>query len=250
MKGRDSLRARRQKRVSLRNGLLVVVPLLLLATACSETADSVDTAAVDTSSTTATTVAPTTTVAATTTTVAPTTTPEVAAVMAAIDALNSYDLDGWLMAHEGGKRQGVPLFAEQILMNAKQQYEIIEACQVTGEDSSGKTSVVCVIKDNNEYWGVGGISDTKRQVYMVNADGLITNTNHFGSPSRNDFNHAFHQWLSDTYPEVYNEMGYVRISSNGPGFDTKNPDHMLIAVEYVEEFVAQSNTYPRDPSDQ
>jgi hypothetical protein len=174
--------------------------------------------------------------------------PAVAAVMAAIDALNSYDLDGWLMAHEGGQRQGVPLFGEQILMNAKQQYEIVEACQVPGEDSSGeKGVVVCVIKDNNEYWGVGGISDTKSQVYMVNADGLITNTNHFGSSSRNAFNHAFHQWLSDTYPEVYNEMGYVRISSNGPGFDTKNPDHMLIAVEYVEEFVAQSDTYPLEP---
>jgi hypothetical protein len=174
--------------------------------------------------------------------------PAVAAVMAAIDALNSYDLDGWLMAHEGGERKGVPLFAEQILMNAKQQYEIVEACQVPGEDSSGeKGVVVCVIKDNNEYWGVGGISDTKSQVYMVNADGLITNTNHFGSSSRNAFNHAFHQWLSDTYPEVYNEMGYVRISSNGPGFDTKNPDHMLIAVEYVEEFVAQSDTYPLEP---
>ncbi len=40
------------------------------------------------------------------------------------------------------------------------------------------------------------------------------------------------------------------ISSNGPGFDAKNSEHMLIAVEYVEEFVAQSETYPLDPSDQ
>jgi hypothetical protein len=31
--------------------------------------------------------------------------PAVAAVMAAIDALNSYDLDGWLMAHDGGERR-------------------------------------------------------------------------------------------------------------------------------------------------
>jgi hypothetical protein len=174
--------------------------------------------------------------------------PAVAVVVSALDAKNSGDLDGWLMAHEGGERKGVPLHAEQILMNSKQQYEIVEACQVPGEDSSGeKGVVVCVIKDNNEYWGVGGISDTKSQVYMVNADGLITNTNHFGSSSRDAFNSAFHQWLSDIYPEVYAEMGYVRISSNAPGFDTKNPDHMLIAVEYVEEFVAQSDTYPLDP---
>jgi len=40
------------------------------------------------------------------------------------------------------------------------------------------------------------------------------------------------------------------ISSDGPGFDAQNPDHMLIAVEYVEEFVAQSDKYPLDPNDQ
>ena len=87
-------------------------------------------------------------------------------------------------------------------------------------------------------------------MYTVNADGLITNTNFFASSSRVAFNRAFHRWLSDTYPDVYNEMGYVLVSSDGPGFDTKNPDHMLIAVEYVEEFVAQSDKYPLDATDQ
>jgi hypothetical protein len=245
--------------------MVVTIALMMVLAACSssDSDDGATTTAAPTTTVAPTVAAPTTTVAPTvaapTTTVAPTVAAPtnedaildsaVAAVMAAIDAKNSYDLDGWLMAHEGGKRPGVPLFAEQILMNAKQQYEIVEACQVTGEDSSGKTSVECVIKDNNGFWAVGGISDTNNQVYLVNADGLITNTSHFGSSSRNAFNQAFHQWLSDTYPEVYNEMGYATISSNGPGFDTRNPDHMLIAVEYVEEFVAQSDTYPLDPSD-
>jgi hypothetical protein len=176
--------------------------------------------------------------------------PAVAAVVAAIDALNSYDLDAWLMAHEGGERPGVPLHAEQILMNAEQQYEVVEPCRVTGQDSSIGTGVVCVIKDSNVYWGMGGISDTKSHVYYVNADGLIVNTNHFGSGSRSAFNRAFLQWLSVTYPDVYHEMGYTRVSDNAPGFDTKNPDHMLIALEYIEEFVAQSDKYPLDASDQ
>ena len=34
------------------------------------------------------------------------------------------------------------------------------------------------------------------------------------------------------------------MSSNGPGLDTQNPEHTLVAVEYVEEFVAQSDIYP------
>ena len=49
-----------------------------------------------------------------------------AAVLSALDAKNSFDLDRWLAAHEGGERRGIPLFAEQILMNAKQQWEIVE----------------------------------------------------------------------------------------------------------------------------
>ena len=172
---------------------------------------------------------------------------EIAVVLSALEAKNSFDLDGWLMALEGGQRVGVPVFAEEILMNAEERWEVVEACQVTGENSSSETGVKCLIQETTtSYWAVGGISDTKNQVFLVNTDGLISLSGHFGSSEKNGFNRAFHQWLSDTYPDVYNEMGYGSISSNAPGFDTKNPDHMLIAVEYVEEFVAQSDEYPLD----
>jgi hypothetical protein len=175
----------------------------------------------------------------------------IAFVVAAIEAKNSFDLETWLMAYEGGKRQGTPLHAEKILMNARQHWEIVDPCQVTGETPSGDTIVECLIQDVNVFWGVGGISDTKTRKWTVNTDGLITNNeNSFASNRRNAFNRAFHQWLSDTYPDVYSEMGFGSISSNGPGFDRKNPELMLIAVEYVEEFVAQSDKYPLDPSDQ
>lgn len=192
----------------------------------------------------------------TTTTTATTTIPvgaadaAIAVVVSALDAKNSFDLAGWLMAFEGGKRQGTPFFAEEILMNAKQQWEIVEPCQATGEFGAGGTIVECLIQDITSFWGVGGISDTKLQRFTVNTDGLITNKNNFASSNRNAFNRAFHQWLSNTYPDVYEEMDPGFISSNGPGFDTQNPEHMLIAVEYVEEFVAQSDKYPLDPPDQ
>ena len=110
--------------------------------------------------------------------------------------------------------------------------------------------VSCLIQDVTGFWGVGGISDTKLQTFRVDADGLITNKFPFSSDRRDSFNRAFHQWLSNTYPDVYNEMGYGFISSNGPGFDTQNLEHMLVAVDYVEEFVAQSDKYPLDPIDQ
>ena len=168
-------------------------------------------------------------------------------VISALDAKNNLDLDRWLMAFEGGNRQGTPLFAEQILMNANQHWEVIEPCQVTGETASSETVVECLISNTDGFWGVGGIFDTKNQTFTVNDDGLITNKNNFASDRRDSFNRAFHQWLSDTHPDVYAEMDPGQISSNGPGFDTRNPDHMLVAVDYVEEFVAQSDTYPLAP---
>ncbi len=45
-------------------------------------------------------------------------------------------------------------------------------------------------------------------------------------------------------------MGRGHISRNGLGFETQNPEHMLIAVDYVQEFVAQSDSYPVSPADQ
>jgi hypothetical protein len=44
---------------------------------------------------------------------------------------------------------------------------------------------------------------------------------------------------------VYIEMDIGRIGSNGPGFDAKNPGHMLVAVVYVEALAAHIGTYAR-----
>jgi hypothetical protein len=181
--------------------------------------------------------------------------PAIAVVISALDAKNSFDLDGWLMSFEGGEHQGTPLHAEEILMNANQHWEVVEPCQVTGESTSGDTIVECLISNTDDFWGAGGIFDTRAFEFHVNADGLITKeagltpgTSGFSSERRNTLNRAFSQWLSDTYPDVFAATGF-RISGNGPGFDARDSTHMLVAVEYVEEFVAQSDDYPLDATE-
>lgn len=178
----------------------------------------------------------------------------IAVVASALDAKNSLDLDRWLMAHEGGSRKGVPLFAEEILMNANQQWEVIEACRVTGQNDAGATVVRCLIINTDDFWGVGEIYEPRELQFPVNSHGEITtddgvtNANTFRSSRRNSFNYDFHLWLSVTHPDVYDEMDTGSISRSGPGFATQNPDHMLIAVDYVQEFVAQSDDYPLEPT--
>ena len=139
-------------------------------------------------------------------------------------------------------------------MNANQHWEVTEPCRITGENAAGDTVVECLITNTDDFWGVGEIYEPRDLRFNVNSEGLlttdagVTNTNTFRSPRRNTFNHAFHSWLSVTHPNVYNEMDPGSISSSGPGFATQNPDHMLIAVDYVQEFVAQSDDYPLDPT--
>jgi len=77
----------------------------------------------------------TTTTTTTTTTTIPTEVADaaIAVVVSAIEAKNRFDLDAWLMAYEGGRRVGTPDFAENILMNARQQWDFVKPCKVTGE---------------------------------------------------------------------------------------------------------------------
>jgi hypothetical protein len=108
-----------------------------------------------------------------------------------------------------------------------------------------------VLKDVNDFWAVGGISDTEPHTFTVNKDGLISGgEGGFASTRRDQFNGKFHVWLRDTHPDVWDDSGFAQLSTNGPGFDVRNADLMIVAVEYVEEFVAQSDRYPLDPSDQ
>jgi hypothetical protein len=239
----------------LRVALAGFAAFALVAAACSDSADTATTTAAP-----ETTTASSTTEAATTTADAASKLSDdavVEVVVAAIDAKNRFDLDAWLVAFEGGKHQGTPLFAEEILMNANQQWELVEPCQVTRENADGDTVVECLISNIDDFWGTGGIFDTRAFEFSVNPDGLITslegltpNENGFSSDRRNAFNQSYHLWLSDTHPDVFAEMGLRSASSNGPGFDAKDSTHMLVAVDYVEDFVAQSDTYPLDPAEQ
>jgi len=235
----------------MRDRFWLLLALSLAFAACGSTTVPASTT---TTETPATTVASTTTASTTTITEADDSA-AIAVVLAAIDAKNAFDLDGWLAAFAGGEHKGTPLHAEEILMNAQQQWEVVDPCQVTGETESGDTTVECLLSNTDSFWGAGGIFDTRAFEFYVNADGLITGeegltpgTSGFSSARRNAFNRAFSQWLSDTYPDVFAETGFL-ISSNGPGFDARDSTHMLIAVEYVEEFVAQSDAYPLDPAD-
>ena len=64
------------------------------------------------------------------------------------------------------------------------------------------------------------------------------------------FNFAFWSWLMDAHPSVFDDIGSAPTGLYDiPGlatsqFDPRDPAVMLIAVQFVDEFVAQSDVYP------
>ena len=172
----------------------------------------------------------------------------IAAVTAAIDAKNRGDLDGWLSAFQGGTRPGVPLYAEQIRLNAGEQLEITSPCQASETDAS-ETAVGCVIRFSDAYFTVGGIIDERPLVFTVNANAMITAATGFSLEARDRFNEAFHLWLEEAYPAVFEGMNPGPALGTWPGFTMQDPSQMLIALDYVEEFVARSDTYPLEPEE-
>lgn len=174
----------------------------------------------------------------------------IAVVVSALDAKNEFDLDGWLAVHEGGTRKGIPLFAEELLMNANQHWEVTEPCRVTGENTAGDTVVECLITNTDDFWGAGEIYEPRDLRFTVRSDGLITTddlimeSNSFASAERDAFNRSFYAWIKQAFPDVHSELDPGIRTFSAPGFETQDPDHMLLAIDYVDEFVAQSADYP------
>lgn len=55
---------------------------------------------------------------------------------------------------------------------------------------------------------------------------------------------AFGMWFEVEYPEIYREIEPA--TSDGlPGLEA-DPADMLVVLQYVDEFVAQSDVYPLD----
>ncbi len=170
--------------------------------------------------------------------------PEIAAVLSAIDAYNAGDREAWAAAQANGELGDV----DAIMMNANNQLEVDESSCRIAATSDTRVVVSCDITARDDFYGAGGITDSATFEYALNdaleiidlSDHLYEDESGECCPELSAFNLAFHDWLRTEHPEVHDEIGNA---SSIPGFG-KDPDHMLIALEYIDQFVAQSDDYP------
>lgn len=197
--------------------------------------------------------APVETNATTTTEAAPTTTTAnidgLSLAVAAIDIWNSGDFDAWLALLEPDDDDH--LFARSV-MNSNERIELTGDCEVTSEPDP--LVVTCPIFVEDDFHGAGGLTSNGTITFEFSAEGLVAGVDQDTyqdatgrcCPDWQDYHKTFHTWLAEAHPDVYAQIGPEHIEARWqlPGYAGGDADHMLIALQYVDEFVAETKGYP------
>jgi hypothetical protein len=94
-----------------------------------------------------------------------------AAIAVVVSALHAKTTSPWKVGFwrlRGPNVRGF-LFAEEILVNANQHWEIVEPCQVAGQRASGETIVECLTVNTDDFWGVGN----RRRLSRLSKNGRV-----------------------------------------------------------------------------
>jgi hypothetical protein len=173
-------------------------------------------------------------------------------------------------------------YLAEVWMNASRQVTVVEPCQVT-KDTFPKR-VECLIALEDDWLGPAGLNKTERFAFRVNSDLRISSdfVGERGGPVEGlvypvededwsrwevaeiEYAVAFWKWLEQEHPDVYTKIKPAGRTGNGSGVDGhlpgeglwqsqssregRDPGDMLIALQYVDEFIAQSDDYPIDSS--
>lgn len=164
----------------------------------------------------------------------------VAVVDSAYEALNAGDVDGWMAHFTADHFENPPLVAglHDVLAAAGHRKETLEPCRPIGEEQ-----VECTVRDVNDFHGAAGITITLRERFTVNEDARISATDttviSFTQPGYYTFTQTFWSWMEDAHPEIHAENRPVLVA-HWP----EEPEQIRVALEYLDEFLAQSDLYP------
>lgn len=115
---------------------------------------------------------------------------------------------------------------------------------ITGECTDTLAYVSCPMTLVNEFYGPAGIFFTVPSMHLsFNADeelvGIGAQVWEIAGDTA-EYADAFDAWLAEAYPDVHASFG-PRVEGEGA---LPNPEDMPTAIQYVEEFLAQSDVYP------
>lgn len=175
-------------------------------------------------------------------------------VVSSLDAYNSGDTETWLahfsedaVVFRESRAAAADFFGPFLAANSRM--EKVGACALGEPAASGEAVVTCTIAESNDFHGAGGITVVMSATFLIDDNMLISRAGppDFGYVERRRFNTTFWSWLEATYPDAYDQIQLQEAQEGSDGSSFRGPDtpeHMRIALVYVEEFVAQSTEFP------
>jgi hypothetical protein len=105
----------------------------------------------------------------------------------------------------------------------------------------------CATAQTNSLLDVAGVASTFTYHFVVDDSGVVA-MNKSGESDQDveAFIDAFGEWLIETYPQTTPEL-LAAVDQTGFGF--AEPETQTLAIQYAEEFVAQSDRYPIEATD-
>lgn len=173
-----------------------------------------------------------------------------AAIEAMVEAHNSGNFTAW-RAHFVADRPNIlrgpvqdesELDWQRSLMAANEVWTLDGECR---PDPNHADWITCPMTMTNDFWSPAGVILTGEIRFVVGQDGLLREMSIVTSTVTGDpleFVTMFDQWLAQAYPDVHASFGQ---GVDGVG-TMPNPDDMPRALQYVDEFIAQSDLYPID----
>jgi hypothetical protein len=183
-----------------------------------------------------------------------------AVVSSALDAFNVGDIEGWLAhfsadAVIAGIRRSEAAARYAPLFAANVRRQTVAPCRLGEPDREGRATVSCSLLETNDFYAAGGLSRDVVATYAIADDGRIE----FATVVDADGNEAdyytltryatlFWDWLERVHPDVFAaidpSLELRGDDAAGGSRFPETPEAMSQVLEYVDDFVAQSDTYP------
>ena len=106
---------------------------------------------------------------------------------------------------------------------------------------------ICEVIETNSFWSSGGLRLPATYMWVVDEEGVVAVSSREDFSQVNEFDEAFGKWLEETHPEVAADIIPLDPAYFPPevGHDLwSHPESAPTALDYAEEFVAQSDDYP------
>lgn len=175
--------------------------------------------------------------------------PELTPVLAAYEAMNEGNVDGFYAQFTAEAIATDNQEARRLEAAMHQSTAQIGSCRVLDPSpTSGLGRVQCDVLLTNDFFDPAGIAIEFTDTFIIaengRIDSLISQVDN--RAAADSYAAAFWRWLADTHPTVFETISVAQPESI---HTFSYPERMLTALEYVDEFIAQSSDYPLPTSD-